>query len=89
MKLTPRQVVVIKMLAEGWHLGLSTSGNRYTWLQKDGLGKGGEAKSVHNQTVSSLFRAQLIEPGPYSFPSREWFLSDRGKKAAQKLKEAQ
>lgn len=62
-KLSNKQAEVIKLMSEGWELGHNKSdirGYSNTWLQKDGLGRGGETKEVHFNTFQALLSKKLI-----------------------------
>lgn len=60
-KLTERQLHVVRRMCEGWELGLE-QGYRgsFWWLQKNGLGKGGDCENVHASTAESLLKLGLV-----------------------------
>ena len=61
MKLSQRQLEVLRLLKEGWELGhYFTWGTIDCWLQKNGLGFGGETKKVNLNTLHSLRNRGLI-----------------------------
>jgi hypothetical protein len=73
MKLSESQAKVIRLLQEGWELGVDTSawrgtlGERTVRLQKYGLGRGDPVEHAKILTIESLERKGLIEalPNPY------------------------
>ncbi len=66
MALSKSQQLVIDKMKEGWELGSSTMGR--AWLQKNGLGRGGETMGVHRNTLHSLYKMGLIKH-IYGFPT--------------------
>lgn len=82
-KLSPAQMKVLKLMAEGWELGLSSGLNFYAWLQKNGLGCGGPTERVHAGTFNGLCRRGLVRQVRYGFLSSLYGLTDDGKKIAR------
>lgn len=78
MKLTKLQQEVIDYMKKGWELGSSTAISSRSWLQKDGLGRGGETRNVNGNTVSALCEKGLIQQ-KYGYPTKKWFLDKRRK----------
>lgn len=78
-KLSETQREVLRLMADGWELG-STGGfePRY-WLQKGGLGKGGETKDIRSTTYLSLLGLGLIEQAAHKFPFVYYRLTEKGK----------
>ncbi len=75
MKLSDTQQTVIDLMKEGWELDTSRWGNNtHTWLQKDGLGKGGKTKDISIATVYALKNKGLIEHSLFKYPTRYWKL---------------
>ena len=68
-KLTEVQQEVIDLMKAGWELGQNESGamNKRSWLQKDGLGRGGESKKISSATVQALILKKVIKKN-YKFP---------------------
>ena len=87
IKLTPARLAVLLKMAEGWELGRSTSlamnVNR-EWLQKDGIGRGGETEKVRAGTARALESAQLIKRVRASFPSQAYVITDYGRQWAER-----
>jgi len=74
MKLSETQQHVIDRMKSGWQLGTSTSLHPYSWLQKDGCGRGGESEDVHAGTVSALYNRGAIVVDVEGFPLRTYKL---------------
>lgn len=73
-KLTPIQQEVIDLINQGWELGSSVSLDGRCWIQKGGLGKGGETKTVSSSTVRTLEYLGYIERGERHFPTLHYRL---------------
>ena len=54
--MTPKQREILKLLVDGWGIGISTGIDPRAWV-----GKGGEVKRVHFSTFHSLRSKGLIE----------------------------
>ena len=61
MKLSKVQQNVLDKMRDGWELGMSHSFGVNCWLQKDGIGKGGESEDIRYSTLSVLFQKKLIK----------------------------
>lgn len=74
-KLSEKQQKVIDLLRAGWELGLSPAFKpnhpSHVWLQKGGLGNGGEAYEIDERTLSSLIKRGLIKDVEQSRWKRE------------------
>jgi hypothetical protein len=79
VKLTKAQQEVIDLMRQGWELGVSTTADGRWWLQKGGLGRGGETNNVNANTAHALLRAGLIRSAGYSFPTQHYLLTDKGR----------
>lgn len=79
MKLSETQQHVIDRMKSGWQLGTSTGLNSFSWLQKDGCGRGGEAEDVHGNTVRALSDRKLIVVDREGFPLRTYKLPESKK----------
>jgi len=81
---TKSQLVILRLMANGWELGYSSSSfaGNYYWIQKGGLGRDGEAKNVHFRTAYSLYKNGLIERSSNKpqFPTTHYHLSEKAKK---------
>jgi len=80
---TKSQLEILRLMASGWELGLECVMLARYWMQKGGLGYGGEARNVHATTAHSLRKKGLIERNPNKpyFPSIHYRLSEKGRKA--------
>lgn len=84
MKLSPAQLEVLRLMADGWELGSSVSSQRSsTWLQKGGCGRGGESQTVSANTIAALWNRDLIEFGERSFPTQTYKLTALGEAHAR------
>jgi len=80
MKLSKTQSTVIKLMREGWEMGRSTSFNdNRIWLQKNGIGRGGETFEVRFNTYSALGNRELIKLKEQRFPTSLYELTEIGK----------
>ena len=72
MKLPKTQIDILDKMDNGWELGLATGykGSR-AWLQKGGLGYGGDSQKVHRNTLFSLEAKGLIKR-IYGFPTSKF-----------------
>lgn len=88
MKLSKTQLEVIRLMKEGWELGRNVTNGRDVghqwWMQKGGLGYGGEDKTVNSATAWKLYHLGLIcKPNPnLEFPTEHWALTEEGKNVA-------
>ena len=81
MKLSEKQHDIIWLMQNGWELGFTGFGG--AWVQKNGLGKGGELKRVANVTVIKLIENGFVKPTNYIsfdffFPIRTYVLTKLG-----------
>ena len=76
-KLTPIQQEVIDLMKQGWELGSSLDLSGRCWLQKGGLGRGGESKTVTSSTIRTLDYLGFIEVASSKFPTRHWCLKGK------------
>ena len=74
MKLSKVQREVVELMKRGWELGCSTSFDSRCWMQKDGLGRGGETKDVRSSTVFALHKKEVIILTNRGFPIRKYGL---------------
>lgn len=61
MKLTKAQQKVVDAMREGWELGTSDGPDGRAWLQKGGLGRGGDTMPVQWGTLRALRNAGVVE----------------------------
>ena len=76
MKLSKAQERVVSRLKEGWELGWSQTMSKRVWLQKDGVGRGGETEGVASVTANSLLKAGIIVCDKREFPTSRYRLAD-------------
>ncbi len=74
-KLSPTQELVLQRLSDGWALGAGSGINSRVWMQKDGLGRGGETAKVSVATFTALRKKGLIRKIRSGFPSDEYGLA--------------
>jgi hypothetical protein len=79
MTLSKAQQRVIDLMQQGWELGTSQALDSRSWLQKDGIGRGGDTEDVHGSTFHALYVRKLIELNGSDFPSQRWRLTAAGK----------
>lgn len=71
--LSATQIDVLIRLSNGWQLGRSSGFFKLhsrTWIQKGGIGKGGEAVTVPSATFKSLLDKKLIILTEERYPTR-------------------
>lgn len=76
-KPTKVQLTVIDLMQKGWQLGWSMSFDSRAWLQKGGIGRGGDCKYVSQSTVLSLWRKGLIEKDEEKYPTKTFKLTEK------------
>lgn len=80
MKLPTKAYDVVLKLRAGWELGQSTAfGHERCWIQKDGIGRGGESINIHGNTLQALLRRGLVKRVGHGFPTQRYKLVE-GKK---------
>ena len=77
MRLTNKQKEIIKLMQDGWELGFDNHANN-VWIQKNGVGYGGDSVNMRMSTFKSLQSMELIF-GEYHFPVSKYHLTDLGK----------
>lgn len=78
-KLSEAQQHVVDLMKSGWQLGVSTDYRGYSWIQKDGCGRGGETEDIHGNTVSALINKNIIVIDAERFPLRTYKLAESAK----------
>lgn len=74
-KLSAQQEEALKLMREGWQLGVDTTFSGGAWLQKGGCGYGGESKNISLATVHALSKKGLIDVDKDGFPLRTYKLT--------------
>jgi hypothetical protein len=87
MRLGHRQIEVLRMMADGWELGLYRSLHGHWTLQEGGLGRGGETKRVGHPTAFGLYDKGLIDgtTDPDKLFLDRYSLTEKGKDFVAKL----
>ena len=87
MKLSKKLIEILELMNNGWELGRDHHMCRW-WLQKGGLGYGGDAIRLHGRTkVRMLLSEGLIEDdGKHHFPTTPYYLTDKGEEYLKELK---
>lgn len=76
MKISKPQMKVLRLMADGWELGVSSGITSRRWLQKNGLGRGGPVEDVRQDVFFALYKKGLLKKTKHSFPSSTWGLTD-------------
>ena len=81
VKLTKAMKAVLGLMASGWGLGAGSGimAGR-PWLQKGGIGRGGETINTNWNTVAALGFRKLIKQH-YKFPTATFSLTPLGRRA--------
>jgi len=79
MKISKVQRKIILRMREGWELGQEMGFHSSHWLQKKGIGKGGESLDVRVDTVHALFKRKLIQTKSQDYPIRKYELTEKGR----------
>lgn len=90
MKLSKTQKRILELMNSGWELGISVGYRNLFgsfWLQKGGLGKGGETiRNINFKTIDKLVNLELIKQCEKGFPTTHYKLVEKGKKLLENLK---
>jgi hypothetical protein len=81
IKLSDKQKEVIRLMREGWGTAITYGMYAGAWMQKNGIGKGGESKSLRPDTVHRLIDLKLIEDNNESkrYSDKHFSLTELGK----------
>ena len=75
-----RQQEILQLMLDGWELGQSLNLHSSFWLQKGGLGKGGEAKhNISPDVCFTLYKKGYIRTKYRKFPREAFELTELGK----------
>jgi hypothetical protein len=85
MKLSERMKEVLILMRDNWELGRSLTMSGRSWLQKNGLGRGGSTKDVRADTFYALYKRGLIQSVKRAFPMERWALTPKGIATASEL----
>lgn len=75
MKPTKAQRQVIDLLEAGWELGWSLTMGGRVWLQKGGVGCGGETLTVRASTANALLKEGILVCEKRDFPTSKYRLA--------------
>ncbi len=76
-ELSPKQKEIVDLMRNGWELGSSMSLNGGDWIQKGGLGRGGESKNVNANTSYALYKKGVIIQVKQAFPKIHYALNTK------------
>lgn len=79
MKLSKSQQQVVDKMRDGWELGYSSGFFTRSWLQKNGIGKGGETINVRVNTFLLLRDKNVIEKSRSAYPTDVYRLTEQYK----------
>ena len=79
LRLRKAQERVVARMKEGWELGWSSTMDGRVWLQKNGLGRGGETEGVSVATAFALAKAGVIVCDKREFPTSKYRLAENAK----------
>jgi len=91
MKISKIQLEILKLMKKGWELGkmFHTDLSVRFWLQKEGIGKGGETKEIRNSKsifkLEDLSLIKLNQGNPSYFSGCTYKLTEKGKEFLQSI----
>ncbi len=87
MKTSQKQIEILQLITNGWEIGIDTGPSPTTWIQKGGLGRGGESKQVHFNTFDSLRYKGLIKRNHESFFAnpQHYCITDKGRQVVAQV----
>ena len=74
MKLSKAQQRIVDYMKNGYELGHMSDINGRYWLQKPGLGRGGDSIDVNRASIHALINKGIICWGKHSFPWTKLYL---------------
>lgn len=85
-KPTPAQAAVLGKIVDGeWELGRSVTMDGQAWVQRGGIGFGGESANVHGATFLALWRAKWVASKGRAFPTERYEITNAGREALARL----
>ena len=69
------QKEILRLLSEGWELGVDMGIDGSWWMQRNGLGHGGPSRQVHASSALALRRKGLIKQVSRIFPTARYELT--------------
>ena len=85
MTLTKVQLEILSLMNSGWQLGRGEGVDFRAWLQKGGVGRGGETKEVRFNSFFSLWTKGYIEVDKQGFPTTTFKLTGKYDKGAENV----
>lgn len=82
MKLTAPQLRVLRLMRDGWELGIDVGYDGKARLQYGGIGRGGESVPARRDTIRSLSQRKLVEYSIRQYPTQRYQLTALGREAA-------
>ena len=79
MKLSKAQKEIVGLMKDGWELGHSQGMHPRAWIQKGGVGRGGDTMKMSMSTFHVLLDKNLVELSLKSFPTSKYNLTELGK----------
>lgn len=79
IKISSSQASVLQYMRSGWELGHSLGYKSRIWLQKNGIGKGGESINVPAKSFGKILAYNLIELKEKRYPTHIYQLTELGK----------
>jgi len=77
------QRLILRRMLDGWELGLYGGLEAHVRIQQGGLGRGGQAETVHLNTFYSLHKNAWIEVAKDSYPVSPYRLTNLGRLVAR------
>lgn len=79
IKLSPTQIDIIQKMRDGWELGRNCGYRSSVWMQKNGIGRGGESKDLSISTFQILWEKKIITVIRIGYSTTVYALTDLGK----------
>jgi hypothetical protein len=79
VKLTKAQYRILNLMYSGWELGLNNDYQGKCWIQKGGLGRGGESEhNIYYGIIDKLEKLGFIERLDHSFSTTHCKITQKG-----------
>ncbi|MBV6747277.1 hypothetical protein [Xanthomonas vasicola] len=75
-KMSPTQQEVVALMRDGWELGVREGLDSRCWLQRNGVGAGGESKSVGIGTYAAVAKRGVFKVKKIGYPVTSYVLAD-------------
>ena len=72
--LSAAQQYVIDRMNDGWELGADRTMHGRCWIQKGGIGHGGEAETISISTFQALQQRGIVRSKGHDFPTERFEL---------------